>query len=81
LFWPDAPTLVGASGQRAYEVLDTDADVQDMAEAKPLDLAQIKRRVAFENVSFGFNAEDGKPGPLVLKDINLLAEPNQTVAL
>ncbi|HET9221225.1 MAG TPA: ABC transporter ATP-binding protein, partial [Roseiflexaceae bacterium] len=69
-----------ASLERAYEVLDTSADVQDAAAAKPLDLAQAKGRVAFENVSFGFTAEDGKPGPLVLKDINLVAEPGQTVA-
>jgi ATP-binding cassette subfamily B protein len=69
-----------ASLERAYEVLDTDADVQDAGAARPLDLAQVKGRVAFENVSFGFVAEDGKPGPLVLKDINLVAEPGQTVA-
>jgi ATP-binding cassette subfamily B protein len=66
-----------ASAKRVNEVLDTVPEVQDSPDARPLpDTAQ--GRLAFENVSFHYN---GNNAELVLENINLTAEPGQTVAI
>ncbi len=65
-----------ASSARIYEVLDSAADVQDRSQTRTLD--GVKGRVAFENVYFSYNHASGEP---VLRDINLVAEPGQTVAI
>jgi ATP-binding cassette subfamily B multidrug efflux pump len=63
-----------ASAQRILEVLDMHAHIQDQAGAA----APAERgRVAFEHVTFSF---DGNPDA-VLKDINLVAEAGQMVAI
>ncbi len=66
-----------ASSERISEVLDVVPEVQDPASPQPLpDGRGI--RVAFENVDFHYNGtEDG----LVLNDVDLVAEPGQTVAI
>jgi len=48
--------------------------VTDKPDARPL--PTIQGRVEFENVSFGY-----EPGVPVLEDLNLVAEPGQTIAL
>jgi ATP-binding cassette subfamily B protein len=68
-----------ASAERINEVLDTVPDVQDTLNPKALtDPAANGIRVAFEGVDFHYNgANDG----LVLKDVNLVAETGQMVAI
>ncbi len=65
-----------ASAKRIEELLDSRPDVLDAPEAMT-DFAP-RGRVVFENVTFSY---DGNAGDPVLKDINLVAEPGQTVAL
>jgi ATP-binding cassette subfamily B protein len=66
-----------ASSARIYEVLDSTPDVQDRSQTQTLE--SVKGRVSFENVFFSYNNQaSGEP---VLKDINLVAEPGQTVAI
>jgi len=65
-----------ASAARIYEVLDSTPDVQDRSQTQTLD--DVKGRVVFENVYFSYNHASGEP---VLRDINLVAEPGQTVAI
>ena len=66
-----------ASTQRIIEVLDTVSEVRDDPNARSLpDRAQA--RVAFKDVSFHYHGSDDRN---VLKGINLVAEPGQTVAI
>ena len=65
------------SARRVNEVLDTSPEVQDLPGALPLpDVARA--RVAFENVAFQYN---GSGNEAVLEEINLTAEPGETVAI
>jgi ATP-binding cassette, subfamily B, multidrug efflux pump len=64
-----------ASATRVFEILDAKSDVEDMPGAQSLE--QITGRVTFENVTFRyFNS-----GENVLSNIDILAEPGQTIAL
>jgi ATP-binding cassette subfamily B protein len=63
-----------AGAERVFEVLDQVPEVQDRPGA--IELANTRGRVAFEGVSFSY--VKGMP---VLKDVNLVAEPGQVVAL
>ncbi len=65
-----------ASAARIYEVLDSTPDVQDRSQTQTLD--SVKGRVSFENVCFSYNQASSES---VLRDINLVAEPGQTVAI
>lgn len=65
-----------ASAGRILEVLDSAAVVQEKKTARPLE--NVAGRVLFENVSFSY-AQDGRDP--VLKGINLIAEPGETVAI
>ncbi len=66
-----------ASARRINEVLDTEPDVCDDPKALPLpETAQA--RIVFKDVSFRY---DGSSDQLVLRGINLVAEPGQTVAI
>ena len=69
-----------ASAGRIGEVLDIAADVQNRPQGSVKELcpASIKGRVTFEDVCFSY--DHGCPEP-VLKGVNLVAEPGQTVAL
>jgi len=69
-------SAAGASARRVFEVLDSPPDVQDRPDA--LALATIEGRVALERVTFGY---DGHDQQAVLSDINLVAEPGETVAI
>lgn len=64
-----------ASAQRIRNVLDNQPEIQDLPDANPHTITQ--GRVAFENVTFSYNGT----GDPVLKGINLVAEPGQTVAI
>ncbi len=66
-----------ASAERIWEVLDSEADVQQLGD--PEGLSNIQGRIVFEDVCFSYDgAECREP---VLQGIDLVAEPGQTVAL
>jgi len=64
-----------ASGNRIYEVLDSEPMVQNKLNAKVL--SDVSGRVAFEGVSFSY-VRGGEP---VLNNISFSADPGQVVAL
>ena len=64
-----------ASAQRIFEILDTQSEVRDRPDARPL--AKVEGRVAFENVTFRYF---GGAEP-VLADVDFDVQPGQTVAL
>ena len=63
-----------AASERIFGLLDTKPDLLDAADA--YELPPITGKVAFDHVSFGY-----KDGETVLTDINLEAQPGQTIAL
>jgi ATP-binding cassette subfamily B multidrug efflux pump len=65
-----------ASAQRIYDVIDSDPQVKNRPDARPL--GDVKGRVRFEGVCFSYSGNCAEP---VLNDINLTAEPGQTVAI
>ncbi len=66
-----------ASARRINEILDTVSEVRDDPKAQ-LFPDRGQARVVFKDVSFHYNgSNDGN----VLKGINLVAEPGQTVAI
>ncbi|MBW7456400.1 ABC transporter ATP-binding protein/permease [Paenibacillus sepulcri] len=64
-----------ASAERIFEILDTDPEVADRTNAKPM--KPIRGEVVFENVGFRY----GDDKPQVLRDVNLRIKPGQRVAL
>jgi ATP-binding cassette, subfamily B, multidrug efflux pump len=66
-----------ASAGRINEVLDVVPEVQDTPDARPLP-DQIQGRVVYKDVSFYYN---GNHSETVLSNLNLTAEPGQTVAI
>ena len=66
-----------ASAERISEVLDTVPEVQDPANPQPLPVGN-GIQVAFQGVDFHYN---GSNTGLVLNDVDLVAEPGQTVAI
>jgi ATP-binding cassette subfamily B multidrug efflux pump len=65
-----------ASARRVNEIFDTTPDVKDLPDALALP-DRTTGRVIFENVNFYYNGNNNEP---VLLDINLVAEPGETVA-
>jgi ATP-binding cassette subfamily B protein len=65
-----------ASAQRIYDVIDSDPQVKNSPDARPL--GDVKGRVRFEGVCFSYSGNCAEP---VLKDIDLTAEPGETVAI
>lgn len=66
-----------ASAKRLNEVLDTVPEIQEKPNAGVIP-ADANGRIVFDNVSFHYN---GNRNEAVLEDINLVAEPGQTVAI
>ncbi len=66
---------VGAT-QRIFELLDTQPDLHDAPDARPL--GRIEGRITFEGVSFAYTDE---PDHKVLSDINLEIAPGEIIAL
>ena len=64
-----------ASAQRIFEVIDTQSDVQNRADAIPL--PPIEGRVAFNDVSFRYFGS----GENVLCNVSFTAEPGQVIAI
>jgi len=64
-----------ASGERIFEILDTEAEVPAAPDAYPLP-GNVRGHVRFENVSFAYRG--GEP---ILAHINLDVKPGETVAI
>jgi ATP-binding cassette subfamily B protein len=69
-------SAANASAERIIEVINSTPKVQDKPDATSL--ATIEGRVVFNDVCFNYNGDCAEP---VLEDINLVAEPGQTVAI
>ncbi|NLY54088.1 MAG: ABC transporter ATP-binding protein [Firmicutes bacterium] len=63
-----------ASAERVFEILDYPVDIDDAPDA--IELGTIRGEVIFDNVTFGYNDDR-----MVLQNINLHAQPGQTIAL
>jgi ATP-binding cassette subfamily B protein len=63
-----------AGAERVFEVIDTDAEVEDATDVVPFD--NIEGHVCFENVDFSY-----LPDMPIIKNMTLEAEAGQTVAL
>jgi ATP-binding cassette subfamily B protein len=63
-----------SAGNRVFEILDAQSPVEENADAVPLRAEHGE--VRFEHVSFAY--DEGTP---VLRDVNIVAKPGQTVAL
>ena len=63
-----------AGAERIFEVMDSIPSVPDQPQAQSL--ANILGKVVFDKVSFGYD-----PAKPVLRDINLSAQPGETIAL
>jgi ATP-binding cassette subfamily B protein len=66
-----------ASAERVDEVLSAVPEIRDDPDARPLP-SGARGRVVFENVSFCYNPESCE---LVLREINLTAEPGERLAI
>lgn len=71
--WTNVQSAI-AGGERIFGLLDTEPDIQDKPGAKPM--PPIQGRVVFDRVYAEY-----EPGQPVLCDVNLVAEPGQTVAI
>ena len=69
-----AVAMAGSAGERIFEILDTEPEVQDMPEA--ITLPRIKGAVRFEDVSFAYPSRKR-----TLSQITLEARPGQIIAL
>lgn len=73
VMWTNVQSAI-AGGERIFGLLDTEPDIVDAPNAKPM--PEIKGQVRFDHV----NAEY-EPGQPVLRDVSLMAEPGQTIAI
>lgn len=73
IMWTNLQSAV-AGGERIFGLLDTVPDLQDSPDA--VVMPSIDGRVAFDHVWAEYEA--GQP---VLRDVNLVAEPGQTIAI
>ena len=63
-----------SSGQRIFDVLDTEPSIKDAPNA--VALRQMQGQVRFEHVGFAYGS-----GPQILEDITIDAQPGQIIAL
>ncbi len=61
------------AGERIFNLLDTDPEVQDAPDA--IHLGEISGKVEFKDVSFSYDSTQ------VLKDINFLVNPGEAIAI
>ena len=73
MFWNSVQSALAAA-ERIFKVIDTPIGIDDAIDAITLD--DIEGRITFEKMSFGYNEDQP-----ILNDINLVVEPNTTVAL
>ena len=65
-----------ASAERILEVLHSEPQVRDLAQAAPRE--RTRGKVEFDQVHFSYDGEEAEP---VLRGVSFTAEPGQTVAL
>ena len=63
-----------AAANRVFEIIDAEAEVSDREDAHELE--EVEGRIAFEDVGFSYDGEN-----MVLRGINLEAEPGETIAI
>ena len=63
-----------ASGVRIFEMLDIKPEINDAPHA--IEIPPVKGRIEFHQVHFGY-----QPGVEVLRDVNLIVHPGETVAI
>lgn len=63
-----------ASAERVFNLLDTEPEVEDVPNARPL--PRVRGHVEFERVTFGY-----QPGHPVLEDLSFEARPGEMIAL
>ncbi|HVF10595.1 MAG TPA: ABC transporter ATP-binding protein, partial [Abditibacteriaceae bacterium] len=63
-----------ASGERVYEILDTEPEIRNQENAKPM--PDVKGKVVFDNVSFGYDSSEPQ-----LKEVSLTVRPGEMVGL
>ncbi len=73
VLWTNIQSAI-AGAERIFDLLDEEPDIQESLDA--VALPQIVGRVVLENVGAEYN-----PGEPVLQNIDLVAEPGQTVAI
>ena len=73
VLWTNIQSAI-AGAERIFELLDEMPDIQEKFDAKPM--PAITGRVVFDRVHAEY-----KQGEPVLKDISLVAEPGQTIAI
>ena len=69
-------TRADASAERILEVLESEPEVQDLAEA--VVAPALQGRVAFDRVAFSYDGAQAEP---VLRDLTFTVEPGQTVVI
>ncbi len=64
-----------AGAERVFAVMDMEPEPADMDDAVDMNDTEVKGKVVFENVTFGYN-----PDKVVLKNLSLYAKPGQKIA-
>ncbi|MBN2333909.1 ABC transporter ATP-binding protein [Candidatus Bathyarchaeota archaeon] len=72
-FWNSVQSALAAA-ERVFGIIDTPVTITDSPDA--VELPRLEGRITYEGLTFGY-----EPGQPVLKDIDLVIEPNSTVAL
>jgi len=72
-------TQANASLTRIFEIMDAIPEISDPINPIQVNPDTVKGRVIFEHVDFAYRNENGEPEGEVLKDINLITEPGETI--
>lgn len=64
-----------AGAERVFQVMDLEPEDADVEDAANMDDMDVKGKVVFENVTFGYN-----PDKIVLDNLSLYAKPGQKIA-
>ena len=64
-----------ASAERVFEIMDTESELREDDENK-IDLQEVEGEIVYDDINFAYNEDE-----VVLKNINLKAEPGEVVAL
>jgi ATP-binding cassette subfamily B protein len=72
--WIDWTSRSLSAGERIFEIMDTQPDIQDTASAEPM--PEMKGRVTFRNVTFGYDKLR-----MVLRNIDLDVQPGEMIGL